>query len=75
MIYKFHCPHCDQRFSAEPHEAGLKTECVVCQNQIVIPEQEPTVKVQTTSALVLSSSSVESAEANLNLLADLDLEV
>jgi len=37
MSFKFECPHCGQRISAEDDQAGNSAICPTCKNQIAVP--------------------------------------
>lgn len=39
-MYKFHCPHCQQKISAEPDQSGMNFQCPTCGGDFVVPPPE-----------------------------------
>ena len=36
-MFKFHCPHCNQRIEADDSDAGQKVDCPACSNTFIVP--------------------------------------
>ena len=69
-MFKFHCPHCQQKISAEEDSSGMNVQCPTCGDDFVVPSPigEETAEPQSPQESVDTTSSSEFQPAQISHL-------